>query len=73
MNNIWLYTIKDQAKGIVIASSEREAIEKVLEAYKKHGDNICYEEVMVTHTTDADGWKCDSPDVLEAVDLSDLY
>ena len=33
MDNIWIYVVEEQAKGIVIANSEYEAIEKVVVSY----------------------------------------
>lgn len=65
MNNIWLYTVERQAKGIVIASSELEAIETIVASYKKHDDDICPADVQVIKATETDGWKADCPEMLE--------
>lgn len=67
MNNIWIYVVEQQSKGIVIADSEYEAIEKVVESYKKHDDDICPAYVQVVKATETDGWKSDYPDMLEVV------
>lgn len=69
MNNIWIYVVEQQAKGIVIANSEYEAIEKVVISYKKHDDDICPADVQVVKATETDGWKADCPDMLEIESL----
>lgn len=67
MSNIWVYVIEQQAKGIVIANSKYEAIEKVVLSYKKHNDDICPACVQVIKATETDGWKSDCSDMLEIV------
>lgn len=67
MDNIWIYVVEQQAKGMVIASSEYEAIEKVVASYKKHDDEICPADVEVVKAIYTDGWKSDCPDMLEIV------
>ena len=70
MADIWIYVVEQQSKGIVIANSEFEAIEKVVEAYKKHNDEICPADVEVVKSTESEGWFSDCPDMLEVVSLS---
>ncbi len=67
MDNIWIYVVKEQAKGIVIANSEQEAIGTVVASYKKHSDDICPGCVHVVKATDTDGWKTDCPEMLEII------
>lgn len=65
MENIWVYIVEQQAKGIVVADNEYEAIEKIVASYKKHNDDICPAYVHVFKATETDGWKADCPDMLE--------
>ena len=67
MNNIWVYVVGQQSKGIVTANSEYEAIEKVVASYKKYNDDICPSYVQVVKATDTYGWKSNCPDILEIV------
>lgn len=67
MNNVWVYIVEQQSKGIVYADSENEAIEKVVTSYAKHNDKIQPNCVQVYKATETEGWKSDCPDMLEIV------
>lgn len=69
MENVWVYTIENQARGIVIANSQEEATKKVIEAYEKHHDNIDENDVEVQIYYETWGWFEDAPDVLETYEL----
>lgn len=68
MQNIWVYTIINQSRGIVIASSKEETIKKIIEAYGKHHDNISESDIEVQIYYETYGWFSDVPDVLEVYD-----
>lgn len=70
MENIWIYEVEQQAKGIVVADSEYNAIEKVVASYKKHKDDICPADIIIVKFNKSDGWFKDSPDVLEVTNIN---
>lgn len=62
-----VYEVEQQSKGIVIANSESEAVEKVAASYGKHGDDICPSDIKVLKAVNTDGWFKDCPDMLEVI------
>lgn len=53
MDNIWIY----------------EAIEKVVDLYKKYDDEVCPANVKIVKAIYTNGWKLDCPDILEVISL----
>ena len=70
MNKIWVYTIeidKNTRKGIVIADSEYDAIEKVVDAYKRYGFEVYPADVQAVKSIYTDGWNGNCTGLLEIV------
>ena len=63
---IWKYKLEHGGNGIVFAENESEAIERVVEAYTKHGGGEGgFSEDVTICPIDANAWFADCPYVLE--------
>ena len=63
---LWKYALEQGGNGIVFADNEAEAIERVVEAYTKHGG--CeggFSEDVTVYPIDTNAWFADCPNVLE--------
>lgn len=66
MENMWLYEIKGESWGVVIADSIEEAEKKVRGAYKKHDSDYNADTPVIIKNKEDDGnWFPDAPDVIE--------
>lgn len=69
VNKIWIYTVEYCGIGVVIADSEEEAKEKVIEAYLKHYTEFEPEctKIMIKNAVEDNNVFPDCYDVIEVM------